>query len=232
MTNQMTRNLQLARTGLDKEEIRYFSTTQSLIAYTPCKADLKHRTLRPTTLRVTITPNDSGLLFESSLPVCVQVSGKNERLLILKRLAKENYGTIRGGLTLTENGHLHYRLFYMLGEDATCFDEEEIAAALKLCAAALSDGYETVVNALDEIDNDIDDDSDDTPESINAELEALFDRLFASRTEAEPSLVLGQENSTSEAIDDDTDEPDGDSSVDHSLRSLLDDFLNDETSSE
>ena len=91
---------------------------------------------------------------------------------------------------------------------------------------------ESVVNALDEIDNDINDDSDDTPESINAELEALFDRLFASRTEAEPSLVLGQENSTSEATDDDADEPNGDDSVDPSLRSLLDDFLNDETISE
>lgn len=231
MTNQMTRNLQLARTGLDKEEIRYFSTAQSLIAYTPCKADLKHRTLRPITLRVTITPNDSGLLFESSLPVCVQVSGENERLLILKRLAKENYGTIRGGLTLTENGHLHYRLFYLLGEDATCFDAEEIAAALKLCAVALSDGYESVVNALDEIDNDIDD-SDDTTESINAELESLFERLYASQSKAEPSPVLDKENCTFEAADADTDEPEENGSIDPSLSSLLDDFLNDETDSE
>ena len=125
-------------------------------------------------------------------------------------------------MTLTENGHLHYRLFYLLGEDTACFDAEEIAAAL-------SDGYESVINAFDEIDNDIDNDSDDTLESINAELEALFERLFASRTEAEPSLVLGQENSTSEATDD---VPDDDSSVDPSLRSLLDDFLYDETSSE
>ena len=233
MTDLMIRNLQLARAGLDKDNIRYFSSQQKLIAYAPCKTDLKHRSLRPTTLRVSITPNDSGILFESSLPLCLNITTENEQRLVLKRIAKENYGTIRGCLTLAENNQLNYRLFYFLGEDAACFNADEISASVGLCVTALSDGYESIVNALDEIDSSADDDSEDAPESMKAELDALFERLFVSHPETKPSLPLNQEYSTSEEIDNgNTDEPTDSDSIDPSLRSLLDDFLNEETCSE
>lgn len=233
MNNLMTRNLQLVCSALDNEEIRYFSTPQKLIAYTPCKANPKHRALRPITIRVTISPNDSGILFEASLPVCLQVATENERELILKRIAKENYGTIRGGLTFAENNRLNYRLFYLLGEDAACFDAEEVAACVKLCAAALSDGYEVVINALDENDNDVTDDSDDTPEGINAELEALFDRLFSSHAESGSMFAAKSENDSTDSVDGNEDvSSDEDTDIDPSLRSMLDDFLNDETDAE
>lgn len=237
MTDLMIRNLQLICAALDKEEIRYFSAPQKLIAYTPCKADLKHRTLRPTTLRVTISPCDTGILFEASLPVALQASSEEERRLILRRIAKENYGTIRGGLTYkSETEHLNYRIFYALSEDAVCFDNDEVAACVKLSAAAISDGYESIVNALDEFGgDDANDDSEDTdtPESVKAELEALFDRLFSSRSETESSLSL-------EAADTDSDDEDDNcaassderASVDPDLRSILDDFLNEATDSE
>ena len=237
MTDLMTRNLQLVRAALDKEEIRYFSAPQKLIAYTPCKADLRHRTLRPTTLRVTISPCDTGILFESSLPVALQASSEEERRLILRRIAKENYGTIRGGLTYkSEAGHLNYRILYALGEDAACFDNDEVTACVKLSAVAISDGYESIVNALDEFgsDDDNDDSEDtDTPESVKAELEELFDRLFSSRSETESSLLP-----EAEATDSDDEDDAGDASsdecaaVDPDLRSMLDDFLNETADSE
>lgn len=237
MTDLMLRNLQLARTALDKEDIRYFSAPQRLIAYTPCKADLKHRTLKPTTLRVTITPCDTGILFESSLPIALQAANEEERRFILRQIAKENYGTIRGGLTYnSETERLNYRIFYLLGEDAACFDNDEVAACVKLSAAAISDGYESIINALDELGSDTGsetDDSEDTPDSVKAELEALFDRLFSSRVESGSMFASESENDSADSVDGDEVVPsDEGSDIDPSLRSMLDDFLNENTDSE
>lgn len=234
MTDFSVRNLQLACAALDKEDIRYFTAPQKLIAYTPCKAGLKHRTLKPTTLRVTITPNDTGILFESSLPIALQAANEEERRFILRRIAKENYGTIRGGLTYnSETEHLNYRIFYLIGEDAASFDNDEVAVCVKLSATAISDGYESIINALDELGSDTGsetDDSEDTPDSVNAELEALFDRLFSSRAESGSMFASKSENNSSDSVDDDEVVPSDEcADIDPSLRSMLDDFLNENT---
>lgn len=234
MTDLMIRNLQIVRAALDKEEIRYFSAPQRLIAYTPCKTDLKHCTLRPTTLRVTINPCDTGILFEVSLPVALHAASEEERRLILRRIAKENYGTIRGGLTYkSETEHLNYRIFYAFGEDAAGFNDDEVTACVKLSAAAISVGYESIVNAQDEFGNDDDFEDMDTPKSVKAELEALFDRLFSSHTETESSLASEADGTDSDVEDGDiTVCPDENTPLNPALRSMLDDFLSEDTDSE
>ncbi len=228
MTDMALRNMQMVCTALDKEEIQYFSAPQQLIAYTPCKVHLKNRTLRPTELRVMITPDDAGILIEATLPVTLQTSSEEEHHLILRKIAMENYGNLRGGLTYKpESERLQYRIFYSLGEDAACFDAEEVATCVRLSGTALSDGYEAIINALDEAGSE-DADSDDAPENINAELEALFDRLFAARMDAEPQTAPSQEHDSAEAAKNSNADVSGEN-VDPALRSMLDDFLSEDT---
>ena len=62
MTDMMIHNMQLVRTALDKKDIRYFTSPHQLIAYMPCRANPKHRKIRPASLRVSITAS-AGMAF-------------------------------------------------------------------------------------------------------------------------------------------------------------------------
>lgn len=181
MTELMSRNFRLVRAALDKEKIRYFITAQTLIAYMPRKVGLKSRRLSATTIRVTVVPCDAGILFETGLPVALKDLSDAERQLLTRKIAEINYGKIHGGLTYkAESERVNYRVFYALGDNA-CFDSNEVIACLRLSAAAISDGYEAIVKALDEFRSS-DDDAEDTADCSNFKdkLEAMFNRIFSS----------------------------------------------------
>ncbi|MDY4139157.1 MAG: hypothetical protein SOY30_07450 [Eubacteriales bacterium] len=235
MNDLLARNLELVRTALHEDDIHFFSTPEKLTVYTPCKVNLRHRTLRPTSLRVTILPKEDGVLFETSLPVTLQASDDEERRVILRRIAKENYGTIRGGLTYqAETGQLRYRMFYAIGQEAECFANDEVAACVRFSASSLSEGYECIVNELDENGSSDDSDHASAPSgSLRAELDALFDHILARRTEAEQGLPAVQDSIVLDADEAGVIAPSEDEeTVDPSLRAMLDGLLNDGTESE
>lgn len=150
MTELMSRNIQLAREALEKKDIRYFSTPESLILYLPCRTTLKHRTLQPTRLKISITPYMVALLFEANLPILMQKMAPDEIDDLLKLIARENYSTIRGGLIYSsETRRLTYRLYCPIPGDMSGFDHEELfiyVKGVKASAAPLSKGYETIIN--------------------------------------------------------------------------------------
>lgn len=235
MTDMTARNMQLLQAALDKDDLRYYTSSQHLIAYAPCKSKLQHRGLRPTSIKVRITPHDNGILYESSLPVALESSGEDDKREILRLVAKQNYGTIRGSLVyLSDSDQLQYRIFCPISEDAAGFNDNEATSCLKLAAESLSVGYEAIINALDDVLETKDMES--TPESINEELEALFERLLSS--ESEEAIRSAMDDADSEAESESTEaestDTDSDSNgTDYSaLRSLLDGLLSDDTQSD
>ena len=209
MTDLTHRNMQLVCDALEADELHYFSAPTYLFLYMPCRTDLKHREIRPTKLMVTITPDDTGVLFEARLPISLPSPDETTHFKILRVIAKENFGTLRGCLTYSsETARLQYHLYCAIGEDAAGFNGEEAAVCAKIAAGGLSEGYESIINALDSEDDD--DGGNDSNESINAKLEALFDRLLSTRDDGDPRHTPGGESGSAEDSDpfDEDDEAD------------------------
>lgn len=230
MTDMMIHNMQLVRTALDKKDIRYFTSPHQLIAYMPCRANPKHRKIRPASLRVSITASDEGLLYEADLPIALPSGNEEDIRTILRLIAKENYGTIRGSLVyIPESGRLQYRTFYYLGTDAACFDETEAVVCLKMSASSLSEGYELIVNRMDASSekNDPKDTDEEDAEELKR-LEALFDQLYTQLTADKTQTESAGEQGDSEEPEADDTAASGDSeSINPGLRALLDDILGD-----
>ena len=226
MTDEMPRNLQLVRDAIEKAKIHYYSTPDKLIVYWPCHVDLQHRALRPTSIRLTIAPDGTGILFQAALPVPLPSSNAEERRIILRQIAKLNYNSIRGGLTWQpDSERLTYRALYEFGEDAICFDEDEVVTCVNLSGASLSVGFETIVNALDEAEADDGSEAPGDaadPDDIRPRLDSLFDQLFSTPAEADAPDPDAADDGPASA----------DASADPDLRSMLETFLSDAADSE
>lgn len=212
MNELAARNMALLCDALDKENCIYFRSDEHLTSYMACSDRYKSAKLMPNVIRLTITPQDTGILFEAHLPMPLKVKSDEGLHSALLRIAQDNYSTMRGALAYRPaSGLLYYRLFYALTESASEFSAKEALFCLKLCATSLNDSYPFIVRILDSCRPCGDaDGSKASSDPVQSDLHGLFSRLFGHSDVDVPSLaedLIGDEEDDSDAAEEDSDTP-------------------------
>lgn len=150
MNKQRNWMLRQAAEALRKDNKHFFLYGEDIVIYFPSRTMACERKIRPYYVKVMITAAEDGLLIRASVPV--RLSGDQDaQNRLLRAVAQENYGKIRGGLIYhPQEGRLVYQIYVAVSaQDRDCLNTE-VKRCTSIAARELSDGYCSVVNALDE----------------------------------------------------------------------------------
>ena len=142
--------LRQAAEALRKDNKHFFLYGEDIVIYFPSRTMACERKIRPYYVKVMITAAEDGLLIRASVPV--RLGGDQDaQNRVLRAVAEENYGKIRGGLIYhPQEGQLVYQIYVAVSaQDKDCLTAE-VKRCTSIAARELSDGYCSVTNALDE----------------------------------------------------------------------------------